>query len=137
MSITPHTWRRVFLIKGIYNLGVSLVLLLWGAPLLSLLGAPPGNMAYAQIFFWLAFACGIGYVIVGCDVDENHGVVVVGIVGQLSVFGVLTTHWFMGTVYTVGLMAGVVDLIFAIAFIVFLWTYAYGSAARARRVVPS
>jgi hypothetical protein len=125
MTVSTHAWRRVFLVKGVYNIVVSLVMLVWTAKLLPLLGAPSQNPAYALLFLWVALACGVGYVVVGCDLDVNHGVVVVGIVGQAAVFGVLAWHWLKGLVFAIGLVFGFIDLAFAIAFMIFLWTYAY------------
>jgi nitrate/nitrite transporter NarK len=125
MSIAPHVWRRIFLVKGVYNVAVSLVMLLWTTKLLPLLGEPAGNLAFPLLFLWVALGCGVGYLIVGCDVERNHGVVVVGIIGQAGVFGVLASYWLKGSVYATGLIFGCVDLAFAVAFVIFLWTYAY------------
>src|SRR5690348_10659242 len=86
MTISAQTWRRVFFVKGIYNILVSLVMLVWAAKLLPLVGAPSENPTYAMLFLWVALACGAGYVVVGFDLDANAGVVVVGIIGQAAVF---------------------------------------------------
>src|SRR5262249_22586685 len=120
-----QTWRRVFLVKGVYNVAVSLVMLLWAEKLLPLVGAPLENPTYAALFLWVALACGVGYLVVGCDLDANPGVVVVGIIGQTAVFGVLGWYWTKSLVHSSGLVFGVIDLAFAIAFAIFLWTYAY------------
>jgi hypothetical protein len=125
MTISTQTWRRIFFVKGIYNVLLSLVMILWASSLLPLLGAAATNPAYAMLFLWVALACGVGYAIVGCDLDVNHGVVIVGIIGQAAVFGVLAWYWLKGLVFTIGLVFGFIDLAFALAFIVFLWTYAY------------
>ncbi|HTO85722.1 MAG TPA: hypothetical protein VMQ73_26115 [Methylomirabilota bacterium] len=125
MMVSANVWRRVFLVKGVYNVAVSLAMLLWPTKLLPLAGAPTDNLTYAMLFLWVALACGVGYLIVGCDVDANHGVVVLGIIGQAAVFGVSAWYWLKGLVYAVGLVFGVIDLTFAIAFAIFLWTYAY------------
>jgi len=61
MSLSETAWRRIFLLKGAYNIIVSLVLLIWSAQLLPLLGTPPGNPAYPQMFFLLCIAFGVGY----------------------------------------------------------------------------
>ena len=124
-QISSQSWRRVFFVKGIYNVVVSLVMLLWSAKLLALVGVPATNPTYAMLFLWVALACGVGYLIVGCGLDANRGVVVIGIIGQTAVFGVLGWYWVKGLVYAVGLLFGVIDLAFAVAFAVFWWTYAY------------
>jgi hypothetical protein len=99
--------------------------LLLGSELLLLLGTRPGNMAYVHMFLWLALACGVGYLVVGGDLDRNRGVVAVGIIGQLSVSAVLSWNWVAGTIYTPGLIPAAIDFVFAVAFIVFLWSYPY------------
>jgi hypothetical protein len=125
MSLSDTAWRRVFLLKGAYNIIVSLILLIWSAQLLPLFGAPPGNPAYPQLFFLLCLAFGVGYCAVGLDLDANGAVVVMGIIGQLSVFAVLLWHWKAGAVYAPALLSGLIDLAFALAFALFLWTRTY------------
>ena len=119
MTLANHVWCRIFLAKGIYNIAVSAILLARPGLFLPLLGAPPGNMAYALLFLWLALACGVAYVLVALDLDTNHGVVVLGVIGQLAVFGVLTPYWLKGSVYAVGLDSGI---------------HRHGVRARVRRV---
>ena len=125
MSLSDTAWRRIFLLKGAYNIIVSLALLIWSAQLLPLFGAPPGNPAYPQMFFLLCLAFGIGYCAVGLDLDANAAVVVMGIIGQLSVFAVLAWQWNAGAVYAPALLSGLIDLAFALAFVLFLWTRTY------------
>jgi len=125
MSLSDTAWRRIFLLKGAYNIIVSLALLIWSAQLLPLLGTPAGNPAYPQMFFLLCLAFGVGYCAVGLDLDANAGIVVMGIIGQLSVFVVLFWQWKAGAVYLPGLVSGLIDLVFALAFALFLWTHTY------------
>jgi hypothetical protein len=125
MSLSETAWRRIFLLKGAYNIIVSLVLLIWSAQLLPLLGTPPGNPAYPQMFFLLCLAFGVGYCAVGLNLDANAAVVVMGIIGQLSVFDVTIWQWNAGAVYTPALVSGLIDLAFALAFTLFLWTHTY------------
>ena len=125
MTLSETTWSRVFLIKGVYNIVVSLVLLIWARELLPLFGAPAGNPAYPQMFLLLCLAFGVGYCWVGLDIDSNTGIAVMGIIGQCSVFAVVTVQWRAGTVYNPALISGTIDLAFAIAFAVFLWMHVY------------
>ena len=59
------------------------------------------------------------------DLDANGGIVVMCIIGQLSVFVVLFWQWKSGAVYLPGLVSGLIDLVFALAFALFLWTHTY------------
>jgi hypothetical protein len=125
MTLSETAWKRVFLVKGIYNIAVSVVLLIWANELLSLFGAPVGNRTYVQMFLLLCLSFGIGYVIVALQIDCNAGIVVMGIVGQLSVFSVVIAQWVIGNAYAPALVSGAIDFVFAIAFAIFLWTHNY------------
>jgi hypothetical protein len=125
MSLSRTVWGWVFLGKGVYNIAVSLVLLIWADSLLPLMGSPAGNPVYPQMFLLLCLAFGIGYAIVGLDVDSNAGIVTIGILGQLSVFAVVIWQWRAGAVYGPAVLSGVIDLGFALLFAVFLWTHKY------------
>ena len=120
----------MFLFKGAYNIAVSLALLIWSSQLLPLMGAPAGNPAYPQMFLLLCLAFGVGYCIVGLDIESNSGIVVMGILGQLSVFGVVAFQWFAGAVYWPALASGTTDLLFGLAFAAFLWTHDYPMEVR-------
>jgi hypothetical protein len=132
MTLSRSAWGGVFLAKGLYNLVVSVALLIWAGDLLPLMGPPPGNPVYAQMFLLLCAAFGIGYLAVSFNVDENAGIVVMGIIGQLSVFGVVVCQWSAGNVYGPALISGLVDLAFASAFVIFLYSHHYPVRSLAR-----
>jgi hypothetical protein len=125
MSLSDTAWRRIFLLKGAYNIIVSLTLLVCSAQLLPLFGAPAGNPAYPQMFFLLCLAFGVGYCAVGLDLEANPAVVVIGVIGQLSVSAVVFWQWKAGVVYTPALASGLIDFVFALSFAAFLWTHTY------------
>ena len=125
MIFSRTGWSRIFLIKGIYNICLSLILMIWATQLLPILGTPAGNPAYVEMFLLLCLAFGVGYLIVGLDVDSNAGIVVMGILGQVSVFCVVIVQWHSGVVYAWSLPSGIIDFAFAVAFALFLWTYDY------------
>jgi hypothetical protein len=69
----------VFLIKGAYNIVLTVTLLLLRGEILPRLGAPPaGNPVYVQLFLTLCLAFGVGYVLVGLEIRKNHGLVAIG-----------------------------------------------------------
>ena len=125
MSVSRTAWTWMFLAKGLYNIVVSLTLLIFADRFLPLMGIPAGNAAYPQMCLLLCLAFGIGYVIVGLDVDSNAGIVVIGILGQVSVFATVICQWRSGAVYGPAVLSGVIDLAFALGFAVFLWTRRY------------
>lgn len=116
-------WTRVFLIKGVYNIVLSVTLLLWADEILPWLGAPVGNPVYVQLFLTLCLAFGVGYVLVGLEIRKNHGLVASGIIGQGGLFVVVAWQWMKGNVYAIALPSGVIDLAFAVAFARFLWRF--------------
>lgn len=118
-------WRRVFRVKGLWNCAASVGFLLWDDALRDLLHVPHPDPVYRAMFLSLAFTFGLGYWWVSRDLDKNHGIVRMGILGQLAVFVVLA--------YAVGFapqrlpwilfVPGVIDALFAVAFMIFLWQY--------------
>ena len=130
MTIDRTVWTRVFLAKGAYNILLSLALLIWADTFLPMLGALAGNPVYAQLFLMLCLAFGVGYVLVGLDIESNHGVVVIGILGQGALFCVVVWQWMNGNVYPIALVSALIDLAFAAAFVRFLWRYDYNRAVR-------
>jgi hypothetical protein len=118
-------WQRVFRIKGVWNCVVSVGFLLGDDVLRDWLQIPRPDPIYRALFLALAFAFGLGYWWVGRDLDKNHDIIRMGILGQLSVFTIVA--------YAVGfmqpplpwpyLLPAIIDLVFAVAFLAFLWTY--------------
>jgi hypothetical protein len=125
MTWMTMTWTRVFLVKGAYNIVLSVTFLLWADEILPWLGAPAGNPVCVELFLTLCLAFGVGYVLVGLEIDKNHGLVAIGILGQAGLFTVVAWQWMKGNVYAMALPSGVIDLAFAVAFARFLWCYAY------------
>jgi hypothetical protein len=132
MKATTMIWKRVFLVKGAYNIVLSVTFLLWADAILPWLGAPAGNPVYVQLFLTLCLAFGMGYVLVGLELHKNHGLVAIGILGQAGLFAVVTWQWMRGNVYALALPSGFVDLAFAIAFARFLWCFDYAPVTATR-----
>ena len=132
-------WRYVFYAKGIYNCGMTLGMALghaagielFGQPMLALFGDLPGNAVYVYLFLALAFAYGLGYWWVGQDPTRNHGIVRMGIIGQLATFGFVVWYAVLGQVRLMGVLSAFVDLPFAILYLVFLRRYRALEAAGA------
>jgi hypothetical protein len=77
------------------------------------------------MFFALCFAFGLGYLQVSRDLRKNHAVIMMGILGQISVFAVTTFLIVRGDpcLPSLYLVPALVDLGFAVAFTLFLWRY--------------
>lgn len=121
----PMTWKYIFQLKAVINWVESAVLLLSDRWIRELLGMEPlANPEYAQLFLALVFMIGIGYWWVGKDISRNHDLVKFGIYAQSSVFLVLAYHTLVGNVHPLYAIPGVIDLVFAILFALFLYSYA-------------
>ncbi|MBD1936644.1 hypothetical protein [Microcoleus sp. FACHB-68] len=120
----PTTWKYIFYLKAVINWVESLALLFADRWIRELLGEKPlTNPEYLQLFLVLVIVVGIGYWWVGNDISRNHNIVKLGIYAQFSVFGVLAYQTLAGNVHPFYLIPGVIDLTFAILFVVFLSSY--------------
>lgn len=118
------TWKYVFLLKAAINWVESVVLLFADGSIRELLNQKPvANPEYSQLFFGLVIIIGIGYWWVGNDISRNHDIVKLGIYAQCSVFLVLAYHTLVGNIHPLYLIPGVIDLLFAILFGLFLYSY--------------
>ncbi|NEU74223.1 hypothetical protein PI95_017060 [Hassallia byssoidea VB512170] len=124
------TWKYIFQLKAAINWVESVFLLLSDQWIRELLGEKPlVNSEYSHLFLVLVFVIGIGYWWVGQDIDRNHGIVKLGIIAQSSVFAVLAYHTFANKLHPFYLIPGVIDLTFAIIFVLFLNSYARSKPA--------
>jgi hypothetical protein len=121
----PMTWKYIFQLKAAINWIESLALLFADRWIREFLGEKPlTNPEYLQLFVVLVFVIGIGYWWVSQDISRNREIVKLGIYAQFSVFVVLAYQTLIGNVHPLYLIPGVIDLIFAILFGLFLYSYA-------------
>ena len=119
------TWKYIFQLKAAINWIESLALLFADRWIRELLGEKPlTNPEYLQLFVVLVFVIGIGYWWVSQDISRNREIVKLGIYAQCSVFVVLAYQTLIGNVHPLYLIPGIIDLIFAILFGLFLYSYA-------------
>ncbi len=119
------TWKYIFQLKAAINWIESLALLFADRWIRELIGEKPlTNPEYLQLFVVLVFVIGIGYWWVSQDISRNREIVKLGIYAQCSVFVVLAYQTLIGNVHPLYLIPGVIDLIFAILFGLFLYSYA-------------
>ena len=126
----PMTWKFIFQLKAVINWLESLALLFADRWIRDLLGEKPlTNPEYLQLFVVLVFVIGIGYWWVSQDISRNREIVKLGIYAQYSVFGVLAYQTLIGNVHPFYLIPGVIDLIFAILFSLFMYSSAQNKPA--------
>ena len=118
-------WKYIFQLKAAINWVESVFLLLSDRWIRELLGQEPlTNPEYSHLFLVLVFIIGIGYWWVGKDIERHHDIVKLGIYAQSSVLVVIAYHTLVGKLHPLYLIPGVIDLVFAILFSLFLYSYA-------------
>lgn len=118
------SYKTMFFIGALWNWSVSLSFALGYKILFPLFGmVPPNYMVFFMMFLGLVFVYGIGYFWVSRDINKNHDIVRMGIIGKLIVFVAMLWAWVDGELPVILMGAGIVDLIFTILFIKFLSTH--------------
>ena len=120
-------YKNMFLIAAIWNwlVGFTCLILSLVAPdsiLLFGVEMPP-SLSFLQILFILISIFGIGFYIVHRDIDSNHGIVQMSVVEKVSFFIVFLIYFIIGDVNVLVLLLVIVDLIFGILFIEFLFNF--------------
>jgi hypothetical protein len=122
-------WKSIFLTKSIITCAEGAALFFADSWLRNFLNDwPLVNVEYSQLFFGLVFFIGVAYWWVSNDVSKNHGIVKFGICAQSFVFALLAYHTLVGNVHPLYLIPGIIDLIFAILYGVFLFLYSTDQA---------
>ena len=124
-STRVRYYTSLFLIGGIWNIGVSLSLLILGSLLPSsfeLFGmAVPPTLFFFGGMMGFVFALGIGYILVSRNIYENHAVVIAGgVIAKLMVFVNCAISVSFGQANAAVLAIGTIDLLFAVLFVEFL-----------------
>ena len=111
-------YMYMLIIGAIWNIIISLLIFLgsfFANPGLNELG-----LVYYQMFSMVVLLFGIGYYLVGRDLENNHAVISLGVIGKILVFIFMLTYYILGVVDAMSLVIGIIDFIFAILFIEFL-----------------
>jgi hypothetical protein len=117
----PRFWAGVFYVKGAWNCLGAVLFFFFEDLVRDRLGTPRPDPAYRAMFLALAFIFGLGYLRVGQDPTRNRDIVRGGVLGQSAVFVVLAYEVLgAGRLPAVFLVPGVVDLLFAVLFVLFL-----------------
>ncbi|MHA2035115.1 MAG: hypothetical protein ACW972_07575 [Promethearchaeota archaeon] len=117
-------YKYLFLIGAIYNLligGAFIALSPLGDSLSSIFGMQtPPSLVFMHGFFGLVFIIGIGYYIVSRDIDNNHGVVILGAIGKFYMIILFSIYFALGYSNFLPVIPAIGDLIFGILFVEFL-----------------
>ncbi|MEA2206296.1 MAG: hypothetical protein QOE77_3072 [Blastocatellia bacterium] len=125
-------WRLVFCFKSVWNCVICVVFFFLDDAVRDWLHAPHSDPINRSLFLSLAFAFGLGYWWVSRDPERNRDILRMAVFGQTSVFVI--------SLYAVAfapqplpwplILPGVVDLIFALLFSIFLFMHPREKTAR-------
>jgi len=115
----------MFIVGAIHNWVAALIFLFAYKELFALFGMEPMNYpVIMQLFMGLVIVLGIGYFWVGLNINQNHDIVKLGVIGKITVVLLLTGHWLMGNVPVYMVFCASGDVIFTILYIEFLLNFA-------------
>ena len=85
------------------------------------LGPPdPGAIRFWGDFGYAVLLVGLGYAIIGLDIDKNRGIVWLGIVAKLFDMIVLPLRWSEGLAHPIVIAPAAIDGAFCLGFVWFL-----------------
>lgn len=114
-------YKYLLIVGAMWNLVLAIPMLI-----MSFLGASGftgASLMYYQGFFIAVIIFGCGYLTVGLNLDENHGLIFFGVIGKILVFIFFLVYAVQGHIPFYMVLAGVGDLVFAVFFIEFLLNY--------------
>lgn len=126
-----HFWEVFILNKRVYYKWLFIIaaihawLMVVPGYILSYMEPPFTQEAlyYYQFSLMLVILFALGYLIVGLNIEKNHGIVLLTIIGKLWVFIFVTLFYLQGIFPFIVFIVGISDLIFAFLYIEFLVNY--------------
>lgn len=116
------TIRTIYLVGGLYDMIVALIFGLFFKAIYNSFGVElPNHDGYIQITAMYIFVFGVGYYLVYRNPLEGLGLVIIGILMKLGFFLVVFGHYIFGSIPQMYIPFGLIDLIFAV---IFIMTYA-------------
>jgi hypothetical protein len=117
--MNPKTISKLFLIAALFNWVVGIALMTNAPLLLGLFNVTPvpTEPVFVSLSGWLIICYGIGYFWASRDFAGNLGIIWLGIIGKLGVFGVVLMSTLLGQISWQMNIVSSVDLVFAVLFI--------------------
>lgn len=128
-------WRLFFAFAAVWNLLAGLPGLIdpQGSLVRFGLSLPAAADPLIRMIGFIVATFGVGYALVARDPRANRGIVVVGVIGKLGTFAIFAESWARGGGSGTLAAMGAGDLLFAIAFLIFLWKSGQASAPLTER----
>jgi len=120
-------YKYLFIIGGIFNwiMAISFMLTsVFDPEIFSTFGTSyPPTLFFLHSLLGLIFVYGIGYIILGLDIDKNYGIAVLGVLSKLTFFTFCVIYYLLGDLYIIIVIFGSFDFIFACLFIEYMINY--------------
>jgi hypothetical protein len=121
-------WSRLFIAAALFNYAIGFPILLlrqWSFELsfVNEVGRDPMALRLWADFGFAVVLIGFGYQLIARDVDQNRGIVILGIVAKLFDVVNLSTQFLWGIARPLVLIPAAIDGCFVIAFLVFWFTW--------------
>ena len=117
-------YKYMYLLAALWNIGASLLFLILSiidkSIFLTMGMQIPPSLFFLHVFIFLVISFGIGYILVSRDINKNHGVVIIGIIGKISFFICALIYMLLGDANFLLVVLGIVDIFFVCLFIEFL-----------------
>jgi len=118
----------MFLSGAIWNWLIAIVFILLTLFLLpeaaSLVGiSMPPSLLFMHGFLVFAFIIGVGLFIISRDISKNHGIAQMCVFEKFSIFTLFLIYFIIGDFNIILFLPVIVDLIYGILFLEFLFNY--------------
>ena len=123
--MNSKTSSRLLLIAALFNWAVGVALMTDASLLLQLFNITPlpTEPLFMTLSGWLIICYGIGYFWASRDLAGNLGIIRLGIIGKLGVFGVVLISSLLGHISWQMNLLSSVDLVFAVLFTMAIGKY--------------
>ncbi len=117
-------YKYLFLIGAIWNLVVGFLFIALSPladsvfPLFGM--ESPTSLVFFQGFFGLTSLFGIGYYLVSRNIEKNHGIILLGVIGKFYLFILFLIYFIIGASNFLPVATVIVDLVFGCLFVEFL-----------------
>ena len=124
-------WRCFFAAAACFNVAIASGYIAAPGLMLTTGGMPssPPDLGW-RLLGWCVLTFGVGYALVALRPDRNDDLVRLGVIGKLGVFATVLACWPAGLASGPLLAGGCADLLWALAFLIYLRRPAASMAGR-------
>ena len=123
MDTTRRRWTVFFFLAAAFNFSMGGPIFFasaWSYSIAYLEPPDPAAIRFWGDFGYAVLLIGLGYAILGLDVDKNRGIVWLGIVAKLFDMIVLPLRWWEGLAHPLVVVPAAIDGLFCLGFVWFL-----------------